>query len=203
MVRLQGDNEQLFHQFTEPIRDLLRDQYQFRGLVQVGFREGPTGGLEIQGIECGWPFLHTHAFVSELESLADLLEGKTVELPQRIVQVVPVSLPPWPLVIRPKETGVPSLKESREVEGLTPKQLAQVFWHDVQLDPVKRKVASGGLDGLLGVTRGAAHTPELARSRCLAIALAIQVPEKQFRPDAGALVPQVLAEFEARLGICL
>jgi len=198
LVRLDSENDNLFHEFTSPIRELLRTEYPFRGLVQVGLTEDQTGRPEIQGVQCGWPFLHSHAFVSELPSLATLLESGEGELPRRIVTVVPVSLPPWPL-----RAQVGKARPPVEIEGLTPKQLAQVFWHDVRLDPVKRKVSSGGLDGLLGVARGAAHTPELARSRALAVALSVRVPEKQVRPDAGALVPGVLAELEARLGIRL
>jgi len=199
LIRLDAENHSLFHEFIAPVRDLLREKYQFQGLVQAGLSEGPSGRPEIQGVSCGWPFLQAHAFLSELEQFSSLLAKEKVELSRKIVTVVPVSIPPWPSGARPGPSA-----ESLEVGGLTPKQLSRVFWHDVQLDSVKRKVLSAGLDGLLGVTRGAADTPDLARSRSLAIALAIQVPpEKQMRPDAGSMVAQTVAEFEAKLGVVL
>jgi hypothetical protein len=198
LIRLDAENHNLFHEFIAPVRDLLLEKYKFQGLVQAGLQEDSSGRPEVQGVQCGWPFLQSHAFLSELENFAGLLDHETVELPRKIVTVVPVSVPPWPMIVY----RGPPIPE-REVGGLTPKQMSKVFWHDVQLDSVKRKVRSGGLDGLLGVTRGAADTPDLARSRSLAIALTIQVPEKQVRPDAGCLVAQTIAEFEGKLGVVL
>ena len=194
LIRVEGDNATTLSEFIEPVLHLLRSKYDFRGLVQVGVTETASGELSVEGVTLGWPFLQAHAYVSELDDFATHLQGEQVCLPQKTVAVVPISLPPWPL-----RTGVSP--EGVELKGLTPKQIGQVFWHDVQLDSEKRTLHSAGLDGLLGVARGAAHNPQLARSKAVALALTLQVPEKQIRPDFGGAVDTVLAQLEARLGI--
>jgi hypothetical protein len=195
LIRIDSDNATTLLEFIKPILHLLSESYpDFQGLTQVGVTESASGELVPEGLQLGWPTLHSHAYVSELESLASHLEGELEPLPSRVVTVVPVSLPPWPL-------WEGAADEAVELKGLTPKQIGQVFWHDVQLDSSSRTLRSAGLDGLLGVTRGAAHSPQLSRSRALQLALALQVPEKQLRPDAGASVELVLAQLEARLGI--
>jgi hypothetical protein len=180
----------------------------FRGLVQFNLNfQTPSGEPEVDGMLAGWPFLHTHAFVSELEDLAGLLE-KGVDtqssnhpsqtlLPRKFVSVLPVSRPPWP-------TRKARFRfDLAEVGGLTQEQMARVFWHDVQVDQEGGKLTTAGLDGLVGVARGAADTNELALVRALEVALRLQLPEKQFRSDAGRRVQSVLAELEGRFGVLL
>jgi hypothetical protein len=180
----------------------------FRGLVQFNLNfQTPSGEPEVDGMLAGWPFLHTHAFVSELEDLAGLLE-KGVDtqssnhpsqtlLPRKFVSVLPVSRPPWP-------TRKARFRfDLAEVGGLTQEQMARVFWHDVQVDQEGGKLTTAGLDGLVGVVRGAADTNELALVRALEVALRLQLPEKQFRSDAGRRVQSVLAELEGRFGVLL
>jgi len=199
LLRIEGENIGFFHEFIAPLVDTLA-RTSFQGLVQVGIQEDPVKGLVPDGLQLGWPFLQSHAFVSELESLSSLLEKSPQTLPKKAVTVVPVSLPPWPYR-GSRRAGVS--KEGREVSGLTPKQVAQIFWHDVRLNTDTRTISSGGLDGLLGVSRGAANTPLLAVLRARALATALDVEEKQYRPEAGAAVESTLAQFEARLGIVL
>ena len=81
--------------------------------------------------------------------------------------------------------------------------MGRVFWHDVQVDPEAGKLTTAGLDGLVGVVRGAADTSELALVRALEVALRIELPEKQFRSDAGRRVQSVLSELEGRFGVLL
>lgn len=171
----------------------------FSGLAQVGIDVNPeTGELCFIGVEAGWPFLHTHAFVSELENFSDLISMDPKATPRftegrRFVTVVPVSVPPWP---------TPGRAPQQDVTGLTPQFAAKFFWHDVQVQD-GTKLVTAGLDGLLGVARGAAHTPELARSTAIELAGRLGVREKQFRPDAGSQVPMVLAQLERQFNVYL
>ena len=225
----------------------------FRGLVQLSLNfQTKTGQPEVDGMSAGWPFLHTHAFVSELEDFAGLLEADTLSgsrqtpppqasqipsltptpalsgvsppntsdvlrgkhpdpkdttlsllsgteylLPKKFVTALPLSRPPWP-------TRKARFRfELAEVGGLTQEQLGRIFWHDVQVDSEAGTISTAGLDGLLGVARGAADTSELARARALEVAVRLQLPEKQFRPDVGTQVQTVLAELEQRFGVLL
>ena len=207
LIRLSDEHSMLLDQVSAGLMDLWRSKYKFQGLVQIGIEETAQGEVVVQGVQCGWPTLQSHAFVSELEDFAGLLAGDSVELPQRVVVVVPISIPPWPVLIRESRRkhesreGPVELTASRPVEGLTPKQVAQVFWHDVVLNTDDKTISSGGLDGLLGVARGAAGNVALARARAVGIAAALRVDEKQCRPDVGALVDQALAGIETRFGI--
>jgi hypothetical protein len=194
LIRLGRENLGLFEEFISPVAETLGKLPDFRGLVQAGVQESAAGRLTLQGASFGWPFLQSHAYVSELENLSTHFVGEPEALPERTVTVVPVSLPPWPYT-----KGVST--EGLVLQGLTPKQVAQVFWHDVRLNTEQRTLSSGGLDGLLGVVRGASHNPRLARSKAIRLAASLSVPEKQFRPDAGGLVDDVLAQLEDRLGI--
>ena len=175
----------------------------FRGLVQFDLNfQTSTGEPEVSGVVAGWPFLHTHAFLSELEDFASLLEagsslpdGPQGLLPKKFVTVVPISRPPWPTrKARFRFDLVP-------IEGLTPEQMGRVFWHDVQMNAEPGLLTTAGLDGLIGVARGAADTNELALVRALEVALRVQLPEKQFRSDAGRQVQPALAELEGRFGV--
>ena len=205
MVRIdQPETIQLANQWVETQVEELKSS-GFRGLVQFNLNfQTSTGQPEIDGHTAGWPFLHCHAFLSELEDFAGLLSGDESSpthppqlLPRKFVTVLPVSRPPWP-------TRKARFRfELAPIEGLTPEQMGRAFWHDVQLDPEAGKLTTAGLDGLVGVVRGAADTSELARARALEVALRLQLKEKQFRSDAGTGVQSVLAEFERRFGVLL
>lgn len=88
-----------------------------------------------------------------------------------------------------------------QVTGWEPEDLNSVFLHDFKLGP-KQSIETAGLDGLVGVVRGSANTLPLARARALDLLNRVQVPQKQFRPDAGAQVEQTLAALES-LGLIL
>ncbi len=182
----------------------------FKGLVQFNLNfQTANGEPAVDGMSAGWPFLHSHAFLSELEDFAGLLEDGFVEtegdtpsatrrlLPSKFVTVLPVSRPPWPTrKARFRFDLVP-------VEGLTPEQMGRMFWHDVQVDQEAGTLTTAGLDGLVGVCRGSADTSELALARSLEVALRLALPEKQFRADAGRRTQSVLAELEQRFGVLL
>lgn len=190
---------------TQGVLDGLTDVQQarlseegFRGLVQfdLQFRTA-TGRPEVSAVVAGWPFLQTHAFLSELEGFSELLTDATSlpVLPKKFVTVITISRAPWPTRKARFRFDTP------EIQGLTPEQMGQVFWHDVQVDEEGGRLTSAGLDGLIGVSRGAADTSELARVRSLEVALRLGLPEKQFRPDAGVQVQAALAELEGRFGV--
>jgi hypothetical protein len=186
---------------VEPLAELAGERFQ--GLVQFDLDfKTEDGSPEVSGMEAGWPFLHTHAFVSELEDFADLLGGATLVptdqiLPRKFVTVLPLSRPPWP-------TRKAKFRfELAPIGGLTGEQMARVFWHDVQADQEAGTLSTAGLDGLIGVVRGAANTNELALLRALEVALRVQLPEKQFRSDAGRQVQSALAELEGRFDVLI
>ena len=206
LIRVEPSQVPLLLEAIEPLTTLLQEKYWFQGLLQASLKESLLGQLEIEGVELGWPFLQSHAFLSELESFSSLLLKEPVELPQKVVTVVPVSLHPWPVEFEwngPDRQPRLRSPESLPIGGLSSKQISQVFWHDVQLDIEQRTIKTGGLDGLLGIARGAAHTPHLARKRAMTLALSMTVPEKQVRPDAAGAVSEALAQLEERLGVVL
>jgi hypothetical protein len=173
------------------LRDGLRaDGYQ--GLVAMGI-ESREGRVTVTAPTLGWHPLHAHAFVSELESLGAVLGGAEVHFPKRFVCVVPVSVPPWPS---------PAAQEIAEqpIGGLSRDQSGQVFFHDMRIVEGQPQVA--GLDGLVLVARGSADQFELARGKAQSLAGAVQLVEKQWRPDFGGGVTTVLAGLE-QLGISL
>ncbi len=205
MIRVDSP-ETIF--MLDQLTDLMMDKLRpagFRGLVQfnLNFRTG-SGDPEVDGMTAGWPFLHTSAFVSEIEDFAGLLSTAKADietpqelLPKKFVTVLPMSRPPWPTrKARFRFEKVP-------VEGLTKEHMARVFWHDVPVDAEAGKLTTAGLDGLIGVARGAGDTSELARVLALEVALRISLPEKQFRSDAGSRVQALLAELEGRFGVLL
>lgn len=161
----------------------------FKGLVNVGLIEDNEGGLKADGLQAGWPFLHLHAFLSEVEGFGDVLQGAVPVLPMKYVTVVPVTIPPWP------NHGTAAEKDAL-VEGLTPQQQSRVFWHDIRVLPEERKVLTAGLDGLVGVVRGAAQSPVLSQARALEVAAKIILPQKQWRPDVGQTVGAAVASLE-------
>ena len=162
----------------------------FKGLINVGLIEDNEGTLKIDGLQAGWPFLHLHAFLSEVEDFGSVLVGtKEPVLTSKFVTVVPVTLPPWP------NHGTAASKDL-VIEGLTPQQTGRVFWHDMRVDSEARQLLTAGLDGLVGVCRGAAQSPVLAQARCLEVAARISLPEKQWRADAGSAVAAAVSRLE-------
>ena len=170
-------------------------QQGFKGLFHFDILEVPeTGELKLNGMEVGWPWLHTQAFVAELASLGTVLQGEEPTLQCRYVTAMPVSIPPWPSERQGPGEEVP-------IEGLTPTQQGRMMWHDIKVRPSERKLTTAGLDGLVGVALGASNsTPALARARALELCQRLQVPELQYRQDAGARVDQALATLEDRWG---
>lgn len=195
LVRLDDSLQALFAELTEPIREALGrgDRVGFRGLVQFGlFLDAADGVPQLRGGELGWPWLHTHAFLHDLSNLSRVvLEDDRPNLESKYVVVVPVTMPPWPWPDG-KAPEVP-------VGGLTTQRQGQVFWHDVQVKD--GQLWTAGLDGLVGVCRGSAETPELARSRALDLAAAIDIPHKQYRPDAVQSLSMALSGLEQAFGL--
>ena len=187
----------LFDQLTKGAVELLQGT-KFRGLVQVGLQQGEAGAVA-QGMVAGWPWLHTQAFLSELEGFGAVLRGeRPPALPSRFVTVLPVTLPPWPNP-RPSPPAVGAARVP--IGGLTPQQIARVFWQDAEVR--EGELWTAGLDGLVGIVRGPAESAVLARGRALEIALRMDLPEKQLRPDVGQRVEEVLASLEQTLGVTL
>jgi hypothetical protein len=179
-----------------PILERLKAQ-DFRGLVNADLDQSPdTGEVSLTRFEAGWPFLQTHAFLSELEGFGEVLSGGVPRLPRRFTVAIPVSIPPWPNL---DARGRPP----RPVTGLTEPNMGQFFWHDVVIRQEARTIDTAGLDGLVGVARGSANTFYLARLLALGRAQQLRVEEKQFRPDVGESVPQVLATLEHKFGLTL
>ena len=188
LVRIDDPElHELFHGAAGEVSRMLGG-IRFRGLVQLGlFLDAADGKIQIRGGELGWPWLHTHAFLSELENLsAVVLEDEAPVISKRFTVVVPVTMPPWPW-----QDGK---AEEVPIKGLTTQKQGQVFWHDVHMKD--GELWTAGLDGLVGVCRGAANTPELARAKALADAVAIELPSKQFRPDAVQSLSAQLAMLE-------
>lgn len=208
LTLVRVDDQRTEQMVDELVRDRVDELKSagFKGLVQFDLNfQTSDGQPEVSGMVAGWPFLHTHAFLSELEDFSGLLEAGNNSpsgvgvlpplLPKKFVTVIPISRPPWPTrKARFRFDLVP-------IEGLTPLQMGRVFWHDVQMDIEAGRLTTAGLDGLIGVARGAADTNELALVRAIEIALRVRLPEKQFRTDAGRQVQSVLAELEGRFGV--
>jgi len=195
------DGLQLFHSLADPFIDELKSK-SFRGLVQFGLDLQKASGIpEIAGITQGWPFLHTHAFMDELQSFGSILQGSTPVLQKKYTLVTAVSVPPWPskgqepaekCCIHSPEENMPKLTEPWQ---------ARFFWHDVTIDKEKRQLWTAGLDGLVGVARGSGDTIDGARHRCMELLAAIQLPQKQYRTDAGAGLSAVLGGLEVAFGV--
>ncbi|MFQ6027463.1 MAG: hypothetical protein ACE5Q6_08230 [Dehalococcoidia bacterium] len=171
----------------------------FHGLFHFDVEEdATTGELRLRGLSAGWPWLHTEVFLAELTNFGEVLQGSLPELARRFVTVLPVTQPPWP------NSRQGERREPIEVKGLTPTQQGQAFWFDVSMDTEHRKLFTVGLDGLLMVATGSSDSsPALARARALELAVRLDVPEKQYRVDAGQLVDPVLSTLEERWGVVL
>lgn len=191
LIRLNSPRLEDMSQLAEDL-----SKRSFRGLCQFGLSETPAGVLDRDGSQLlGWPDLHMHAFISELGDFGAILgDTATVELPQQYVVVVRLTRPPWPYPVM-HSPG------QHEIEGLDDVQSGSVFWHDVTVDQGHRKLSTCGLDGMVGIARGSAASFELAQAKALAIAAAVQFPEKQYRTDVGGNVRKALALLEERFNI--
>lgn len=166
----------------DPYRDELKGSGH-RGLVQLHLDRG----LRARWWEGGWKALHLHAWLAALEQpLGGVLDGAMPVLEPAYSVVVPVTVPPWP--VASNKTSAPSPVEApREVVG-------RASWHDTRL--VGEQLVVAELDGFVAVAKGSAQGLGLARRRALEVATAIGVPEKQLRPDVGAMVELVQAGLE-------
>ena len=194
----KDDTTRMVRDLIAPHLDPLKSQ-SFKGLVQFGLRfDTASGEPEVVGVHAGWPFLHTHVFVSELHDFSGLLQGQSsVDLDNRFVFGLVLSRPPYPNN-RARLARYPS-----PIGGLTDQQIARVFWHDVRIDEEDHSLSTAGLDGLVGVIRGSADTFALARGLALEVAGRVHLNAKQVRIDAGQRVDQVLGELEQKFGLTL
>jgi hypothetical protein len=182
-----------FVELLEREADALKAR-SFRGLVSVGTVFTPDGTPSRVGLQAGWKFLHSHLFVSELERFAGLFDGEPASLPKRYVVGAIVSVPPWPG--RPADPGFsrPILVRPREIDPAIVR--ASTFWHDMQVEGDTARTV--GLDGLVAVVRGAGDTLPSARVRCWIRTESIQIPERQYRADAGTTAERFLELLEAQ-----
>ena len=171
----------------------------FRGLFNFGFGPDENGTLQLGRAQFGWPYLQTQAFLSEVEKFGDVLLGQDPVLPEKFVTVIPVSMPPWPCGGSNAREVV--IQPDGKHPALPPMLSGSVFWHDIRVDEETQSISTAGLDGFVSVHRGAGSYPETARGKALAGATALQLPEKQYRPDAGTRVPVVLTQLEHLFGI--
>jgi hypothetical protein len=199
-IRIENESQTYtaLSSLLEPMFDLLAraEPPVFRGLAQFGLTlDRADKQLALAGASLGWPFLHTHSFVSELPDFGGVLAGaKEPTLPYKYTVVAPLSIPPWPNDGAAGAAKVP-------IKGLTPQWQGRFFWHDMEMNPAERSIGSAGIDGLLGVGVGSGQTFELARARCLELLQTAQVPDKQFRPDLGAQVPMLMGLLEEQFGL--
>lgn len=185
--------------FLKETEDELRGR-SFKGLYQVGLNiDQGTGELIEEGLAAGWPYLHAHAFVSELEGFGVLLAGGEATLGTKYTTVLPVTTPPWPT--RQRDVEEADRAPQVAVEGLDPHQLGRLFWHDVTIDQGKSELRTAGLDGFVAVARGGHDSLSQALVRAREVAGLVQLPQKQWRPDVGGTVDRVLLGLERRYGL--
>jgi len=184
---------------SAPLTDMTDDlkSRSFKGLARVAVGFTPQGAITALGWEAGWPFLHSHAFVSELPSLSDLLMGVATPPVAPYVVVMPVSVPPWPLKcnLSSTETFLP-VAVNGGGPGIPREVLKSVFFHDIKVKDSGVEVA--GTDGLVGVVRGAGGRLSLAQGRALAVAGSLELPERQYRQDVSRSVEGVLGVLEVQ-----
>ena len=182
---------------AEAARDLLseRDEDLCEGLVEFDLGADEDGDIKLGAHNEGWNWLQSHAFTADLVSLGQILQDGPVNWGEKFTTVVPVSVPPWPEYGR-AAAEVP-------IGPLPPETRADVMWHDVALDLENKSLRTAGLDGLVGVAYGSGGSPALALQRALTVAAAIDVPEKQWRPDVGRQVQRVLDGFAVHFGLVL
>ena len=167
----------------------------FRGLVQWGLNASDDHLVLSGDRMLGWTALHMHCFVADQDALGDVLSGKGMaSIPNPFTLSAALTQPPWPSPTQHRG-------KRSQIEGLTSEQMGQVFWHDVKANPEERTLETLGLDGFVGVVRASASSMELAKARVMDVSHSAQFPEKQFRPDAGSQVRDILAWLEAEVGI--
>jgi len=118
--------------------------------------------------------------------LTSVLTGGEPVFAKRYTIVTPVTATPWPVLSA----------EPREVVEVKvdPAATAHIFFHDMQVVD-EGHVKTAGLDGLVGVVRGAGDYLGTAQQRALQLAGSMTFPQKQFRHDVGAAVEVVLSGF--------
>jgi hypothetical protein len=167
-----------------------------QGLFNVQFRTEDTGELHMDRLELGWSWLQTPALLSNVADLSSLLAGAShLHLDHRYSVALPLSVPPFPVVEGKSAAGLP-------IQGLTEVQLSSTLWHDVTIDQEGRALRTAGLDGLLGISTGAANSLVLARGQALAVPQTLEVPELQYRPDLCQSVALAEAALE-NMGLVL
>lgn len=172
-------------------RDELKSR-GFKGLVQYGL-DLVLNSIKLKGREAGWPQLHSHAFISELDDFGGVLGGEIPVLPKRFVVALHVSQAPWPF--KSNEPPEPQLVL------VDPELESQVFFHDIQADQETRSLKTAGLDGHVAVVRGAADSFELAQSLAMVATRSIQFSGIQYRLDVGNQVRQTMGVLEQQFGI--
>ena len=199
LIRNEKDSvTTLINDLVSPHLDFLKSK-SFKGLVQFGIEfDTPSNDPEIVSLTAGFSPLHAHAFLSELDSFGKVLLGQQeAVLSSRFVTVVPLTIPPYP------NTRARLSRQQVPIEGLTEKQISRVFWHDFQVDLESRQISTAGLDGFVGVARGAAESLVLSRGLALEIPQKVSLHQKQYREDVGLRVENALAVLERNFGLVL
>ena len=171
------------------IMDGLKDDLKssgHKGLVRVGINVEQDGTVSQMDFSTGWDVLHLHLLLSGVEDVGDVFVGQG-RVTHRYSFALPVSIPPWPHTVNK------SAKEI-EIKGLTAEQRRAVGWHDVRKE--NGSLYTAGLDGLVGVVRRNSNHPQRCIVETLGVAESLELPEKQYRSDAGGLFSRVLMELE-------
>ena len=174
------------------VLDGLHDPFKasgWKGLVLVGldYLEAAKE-LVPTGFQAGWPPLVTDAWLALVGNFGGVLRGEPPQVaPTTYTVALPVTQPPWPVERAPGPAPV-------SLAGLTSDVAKRCFFHDIQLRG--GEVWTAGLDGMVAVAVGESRVSERARSMALAVAGALPLPQKQFRPDVGGSVPTALAGLE-------
>lgn len=171
----------------------------YQGLCSRSIQMTPDGIEPVGPVEVGWHPLHQHCFLSQLlDSSAPFIapiDGS--RMPTRFTVAAALSQPPWP------NPGQGNKRLRSEIKGFTRELSAHVMWHDVEADVEKKQLKTLGLDGLVGVVHAGADSFELAQAKVRDVCGRLQFPAKQWRPDVGGSVRQVLALLEDRYGITI
>lgn len=191
LIRAMGSGLEWIRSTIAPQADELKGR-SFRGLVQWDLTREETPQLG-KGRMLGWPPLHSHAFVSELEDFGGVLSGKVPELKTAFTVVLHLSQAPWP-----HRTGHPIAETPITLDKSA---MSRTFFHDIQAEQESGAVSTAGLDGWVGVVRGAADSFELAQSRALETAASINFFEKQYRGDVGMRVRHALGVLEEQFKV--
>lgn len=179
-----GGLQKIEEKLTGALLAALDDEYQ--GLVRVGLDLSPEGVLEVGQISTGWDLFQAQLLLAQIpERFAELLQAHNVPaLNGTYSAALAISVPPWPITDLPSKT-VP-------ITGL--KSTKDISWFDVRL--VDGQMQTAQLDGLVGIARYNAATPQLAISTVLELAQQIELPEKQFRHDVGSTYTMAVCELD-------